>query len=46
MTASATQVIITAILVLSATTLPFLWGLYRLTTLVREHDSEEDGQMM
>ena len=46
MTASSTQVIITAILVLSATIIPFLWGLYRLVHLVREHDTEEDGQMM
>lgn len=46
MTASTTQVILTAVGVLAVTIIPFLWGLSRLIRHVSEHDVDSDEQVV
>ncbi|WP_161972958.1 MULTISPECIES: hypothetical protein [Halostella] len=46
MAASTTQVILTAVGVLTITVVPFVWGLYRMVKHTREHEPGEDERVM
>ncbi|WP_435349096.1 hypothetical protein [Haloarchaeobius sp. HRN-SO-5] len=46
MAASQLQVILTALVVLGVTIVPFVWGLNRLINHVQEYETEDDERMV